>query len=73
MFGWEATRDVDAGVARLRRRPEIDRARIGGIGLSAGGGMMPEATAHPPPPLEHVTARIAPAPPALRAAREART
>jgi dienelactone hydrolase len=36
-FGWDADRDMDAAVAYLQRRPEVDRHRIGGIGLSVGG------------------------------------
>jgi dienelactone hydrolase len=44
-WGWEGYRDVDAAVAFLRRRPDVQRGRIGGIGLSVGGEMMLEAAA----------------------------
>jgi uncharacterized protein len=44
-WGWEGYRDVDAAVAFLRRRPDVEPARIGGIGLSVGGEMMLEAAA----------------------------
>jgi dienelactone hydrolase len=44
-WGWEGYRDVDAAVAFLRRRPDVERGRIGGIGLSVGGEMMLEAAA----------------------------
>jgi uncharacterized protein len=44
-FGWEGYRDVDAAVRYLQRRPDVERARIGGIGLSVGGEMMLEAAA----------------------------
>jgi hypothetical protein len=44
-FGWAGERDVNAAVAFLRRRPEVDPDRIGGIGLSVGGEMMIEAAA----------------------------
>lgn len=33
-FGWGAARDVDAAVAWLRRQPEVERDRVGGIGFS---------------------------------------
>jgi fermentation-respiration switch protein FrsA (DUF1100 family) len=45
LFGWAGERDVHAAVAFLRSRPEVDRERIGGIGLSVGGEMMLEAAA----------------------------
>ena len=44
-WGWEGYRDVDAAVAFLRRRADVEDARIGGIGLSVGGEMMLEAAA----------------------------
>ena len=44
-WGWEGYRDVDAAVAFLRKRPDVERDRIGGIGLSVGGEMMLEAAA----------------------------
>src|SRR5207237_9616779 len=36
-FGWGAPADMKAAVAYLQRRPDVDRGRIGGIGLSVGG------------------------------------
>jgi hypothetical protein len=44
-LGWEGERDVQAAVAFLRGRPDVDPERIGGIGLSVGGEMMIEAAA----------------------------
>jgi uncharacterized protein len=44
-WGWHGYRDVDAAVAYLRRRPDVEPGRIGGIGLSVGGEMMLEAAA----------------------------
>jgi dienelactone hydrolase len=44
-YGWESARDVDAAVAWLRRRPDVQRRRIGGLGLSMGGEVMIEAAA----------------------------
>ena len=45
MFGWQGERDIHAAVAFLQRRADVDRERIGGIGLSVGGEMMIEAAA----------------------------
>jgi fermentation-respiration switch protein FrsA (DUF1100 family) len=36
-LGWAADRDLSAAVAFLQQRPDVDRDRIGGIGLSVGG------------------------------------
>jgi hypothetical protein len=36
-FGWAADKDMNAAVAFLQQRPDVDRNRIGGIGLSVGG------------------------------------
>jgi pimeloyl-ACP methyl ester carboxylesterase len=44
-YGWRSARDVEAAVAWLRRRPEVRRRRIGGLGLSVGGEAMLEAAA----------------------------
>jgi len=44
-WGWAGYRDVDAAVAFLRQRPDVEDRRIGGIGLSVGGEMMLEAAA----------------------------
>jgi hypothetical protein len=45
IFGWGGEQDVAAAVEFLRRRPDVDDDRIGGIGLSVGGEMMIEAAA----------------------------
>jgi dienelactone hydrolase len=45
VLGWQGERDIHAAVAFLQGRPEVDRERIGGIGLSVGGEMMIEAAA----------------------------
>jgi hypothetical protein len=42
-WGWGGTKDIKAAVAFLQRRPDVERGRIGGIGLSVGGEMMLEA------------------------------
>jgi hypothetical protein len=44
-LGWAGDRDLNAAVECLRRRPDVDPDRIGGIGLSVGGEMMIEAAA----------------------------
>jgi uncharacterized protein len=44
-WGWSGERDIKAAIAYLRHRPDVDPARIGGIGLSVGGEMMIEAAA----------------------------
>jgi hypothetical protein len=44
-WGWVGYRDVNAAVRFLQRRPDVQRGRIGGIGLSVGGEMMLEAAA----------------------------
>jgi len=45
LFGWQGERDIHAAVTYLQGRPDVDRDRIGGIGLSVGGEMMIEAAA----------------------------
>jgi hypothetical protein len=40
LLGWQGTRDIEAAVAYLKNRPEVDAERIGGLGLSVGGEMM---------------------------------
>jgi len=47
-YGWGSTKDIDAAVAWLRRRPDVQRRRIGGLGLSMGGEQMLEAAARNP-------------------------
>jgi dienelactone hydrolase len=44
-FGWAGTRDVQAAIAFLRDRPEVDENRIGGLGLSVGGEVLLQAAA----------------------------
>jgi len=39
-LGWAGTRDLEAAVAYLRERDDVDDGRIGGIGLSVGGEML---------------------------------
>src|SRR4051794_39415156 len=45
MFGWGGERDIFAALDFLERRPDVDPARIGGIGLSVGGELMMQAAA----------------------------
>jgi uncharacterized protein len=44
-WGWDFDEDIRAGIAFLRGRPDVDRGRIGGLGLSVGGEMMLETAA----------------------------
>ena len=44
-FGWAGPRDVEAAIAFLRSRPEVDESRIGGLGLSVGGEVLLQAAA----------------------------
>ena len=47
-FGWGGEKDIEAAVAYLRDRPDVDPDRIGGIGLSVGGELLLQAAAgHP--------------------------
>jgi hypothetical protein len=45
MFGWGATKDLDAAVDWLERRPDVEDGRIGGLGFSVGGEVLIEAAA----------------------------
>jgi hypothetical protein len=47
-LGWDRATDVEAGIAFLKGRPEVDPDRIGGIGYSVGGEMLLEAAATSP-------------------------
>jgi len=47
-WGWGGQRDIDAAVAFLRSRSDVDPARIAGIGLSVGGELMLETAARNP-------------------------
>jgi uncharacterized protein len=42
-FGWSFDKDVDAAVAYLQRRPDVEHGRIGGLGLSVGGEALLQA------------------------------
>jgi fermentation-respiration switch protein FrsA (DUF1100 family) len=44
-FGWGGDRDVKAAITWLQGRDDVERGRIGGIGLSVGGELMLEAAA----------------------------
>lgn len=44
-LGWSADRDLEAAVAFLQARPDVDRRRIGGLGLSVGGETLLQAAA----------------------------
>jgi dienelactone hydrolase len=48
MLGWGGDKDIIAAVDWLKRRPDVDPGRIGGIGLSVGGELMLEAAAKEP-------------------------
>jgi len=44
-YGWGSAADIHAAVSWLRRRDDVRRRRIGGLGLSMGGEQMIEAAA----------------------------
>jgi alpha/beta superfamily hydrolase len=44
--GWGGEPDLRAAVAYLRRRPDVQGDRIGGLGLSVGGELLLQAAAH---------------------------
>jgi uncharacterized protein len=44
-FGWDFDKDIHAGLDYLEQRPDVDPARIGGLGLSVGGEMMLQTAA----------------------------
>jgi fermentation-respiration switch protein FrsA (DUF1100 family) len=48
IFGWDDAKDIDAAVAWLQNRPDVQDDRIGGIGFSVGGEMMLHAAASNP-------------------------
>ena len=54
LFGWDGAKDIDAAVEWLRRQPDVDPERIGGIGFSVGGEMMLQAAAADNPRLRAV-------------------
>jgi uncharacterized protein len=45
LFGWSDAKDIDAAVAWLQRRPDVEGGRIGGIGFSVGGEMLLQTAA----------------------------
>jgi fermentation-respiration switch protein FrsA (DUF1100 family) len=47
-FGWGSARDVAAAVSFLRERDDVERGRIGGLGLSVGGELLLQAAAEGP-------------------------
>jgi hypothetical protein len=44
-WGWGGDRDLQAAIAYLKARPDVDPGRIGGLGLSVGGELMIETAA----------------------------
>lgn len=48
MYGWGDAKDVDAAVAWLRRRPDVEERRVGAIGYSVGGEAVLESAAGNP-------------------------
>ena len=44
-FGWDSPADLDAAVAYLQGRPDVEEGRIGGIGFSVGGEVLIDAAA----------------------------
>jgi dienelactone hydrolase len=44
-FGWDSDKDVMAAIGYLKRRPDVDPRRIGGLGLSVGGELLLQAAA----------------------------
>lgn len=44
-LGWNGGKDIEGAIAFLKKRPDVDPERIGGIGLSVGGEMMIEEAA----------------------------
>jgi len=45
LFGWGGEKDIYAAIDFLEHRHDVDRDRIGGIGLSVGGEVMLQAAA----------------------------
>ena len=44
-WGWSNEADVDAALAFIARRPDVDPRRIGGLGLSVGGEVLVQTAA----------------------------
>lgn len=47
-WGWNFDEDIRAGLRFLRDRPDVDPAKVGGLGLSVGGEMMLQTAAETP-------------------------
>ncbi len=45
LFGWGGDKDILAAIEFLKKQPDVDPARIGGIGFSVGGELMLQAAA----------------------------
>jgi uncharacterized protein len=48
MLGWGGDKDIIGAVDWLKKRPDVDPRRIGGIGFSVGGELMLESAAKDP-------------------------
>lgn len=46
--GWGGEKDLLAALGFLRRQPDVDRRRVGGLGLSVGGELLLETAARTP-------------------------
>jgi hypothetical protein len=44
-WGWDFDKDIEAGIAFLKARADVDPQRIGGLGLSVGGEMLLQTAA----------------------------
>src|SRR6185295_15978522 len=47
-YGWDWPKDAEGALAFLRRRADVDPARIGALGLSTGGDILIELAARHP-------------------------
>jgi len=48
LFGWNGEGDLVAALNFLARRPDVERGRIAGLGLSVGGELLLQTAAHDP-------------------------
>jgi uncharacterized protein len=48
LLGWSSENDLRAAIAYLQDRPDVERGRIGGLGLSVGGELLLQTAAHDP-------------------------
>jgi uncharacterized protein len=46
LLGWDGEKDLTAGLHFLQSRADVDRERVGGLGLSVGGEMLLQTAAH---------------------------